>query len=138
MFVRLVILFTVVPLIELALLIELGQAIGLFNTIAIVILTGIIGAYLARSQGFGILQRIQNELAQGQLPGNSLLDGVLVLAGGLLLLTPGLITDAFGFALLIPLSRAFIKIYLKKYFQRKIRSDEIHVRYTVEDEHNSE
>lgn len=133
MLIRLILLFTVIPLVELALLIKLGQVIGLFSTIAIVILTGILGASLARSQGFGIVQRIQNELARGQLPGDSLLDGALVLAGALLLLTPGMITDAFGFTLLLPVSRVFVKTYLKKYFRRKIKSDEIHIDYKVQD-----
>jgi len=133
MFIRLLLLFTLVPLIELALLIEIGQEIGLWNTIAIVVLTGFIGAALARSEGFGIISRIQNELASGQLPGDSLIDGALVLAGALLLLTPGLITDAFGFALLLPFSRAFVKIYLKKYFRQKINSGEIQVNYKIED-----
>ncbi len=114
-------------------LIEIGQKIGLWNTIAIVVLTGFIGAALARSEGFGIISRIQNELASGQLPGDSLIDGALVLAGALLLLTPGLITDAFGFALLLPFSRAFVKIYLKKYFNQKINTGEIHVNYKIED-----
>ncbi|MCH7680901.1 FxsA family protein [candidate division KSB1 bacterium] len=118
---------------ELVLLIEIGQKIGLWNTIAIVVLTGFIGAALARSEGFGIISRIQNELASGQLPGDSLIDGALVLAGALLLLTPGLITDAFGFALLLPFSRAFVKIYLKKYFNQKINTGEIHVNYKIED-----
>ncbi len=133
MFIRLLLLFTLVPLIELALLIEIGQEIGLWNTIAIVVLTGFVGAALARSEGFGIISRIQNELASGQLPGDSLIDGALVLAGALLLLTPGLITDAFGFALLLPFSRAFVKIYLKKYFRQKINSGEIQVNYKIED-----
>lgn len=133
MFIRLLLLFTLVPLIELVLLIEIGQKIGLWNTIAIVVLTGFIGAALARSEGFGIISRIQNELASGQLPGDSLIDGALVLAGALFLLTPGLITDAFGFALLLPFSRAFVKIYLKKYFNQKINTGEIHVNYKIED-----
>ena len=133
MFIRLLLLFTLVPLIELVLLIEIGQKIGLWNTIAIVVLTGFIGAALARSEGFGIISRIQNELASGQLPGDSLIDGALVLAGALLLLTPGLITDAFGFALLLPFSRAFVKIYLKKYFNQKINTGEIHINYKIED-----
>lgn len=133
MLIRLIFLFTIVPLIELTLLIELGKQIGLMNTLGLVILTGVIGASLARSQGFGILQRIQNELAQGQLPGDSLVDGALILAGGLLLLTPGLITDVVGFALLAPFTRRFVKIYLKNFFRRKINKGEINVKYRVEE-----
>lgn len=130
---RLILLFTIIPLVELALLIELGQYIGVMNTIVVVLLTGIAGAALARSQGFGILNRIRIELSQGQLPSDSLIDGLLVLAGALLLLTPGLMTDALGFALLFPFTRLFFRNYLKKYFRRKIKTDEIHVRYKVEE-----
>ncbi|MFQ5675163.1 MAG: FxsA family protein [bacterium] len=133
MFARLILLFTLVPLMELALLIEIGQRIGLWNTIAIVVITGVAGAALARSEGFGILAKIQSELAAGNLPGDSLLDGALVLAGALFLLTPGLITDLLGFVLLLPISRPFVKTYLKKYFTRKINKDEIRVKYKVED-----
>ncbi len=81
MFLKLLILFTVIPLVELALLIEIGQKVGLTNTIALVILTGIIGAALARSQGFGIIQKIQAELAQGQIPADSLIHGAFILVG---------------------------------------------------------
>lgn len=130
---RLILLFTVIPLIELALLIELGKYIGVMNTIAIVVLTGFAGAVLARSQGFGILNRIRSELNQGQLPGNSLIDGALILSGALLLLTPGLLTDILGFVLLIPFTRIFFRNYLKKVFRSKIQSNEIHVRYKAEE-----
>jgi UPF0716 protein FxsA len=105
----LIILFTVVPAVELYLLIEIGSYIGAGNTILIIILTGIIGAYLARLEGFYILRKIQNNLNQGLMPNEELLDGAMVLAGGIVLLTPGFITDAIGFLLLIPFSRALIK-----------------------------
>ncbi|MFQ5601862.1 MAG: FxsA family protein [bacterium] len=134
MLIRLLLLFTVVPLLELALLIELGKAVGLFNTIAIVITTGVAGAYLARSQGFGLLSRIQKELALGHMPAESLIDGAMILAGAILLLTPGLITDTLGLALLLPFTRAIIKIYLKNYFQKKIHQGEIQVHYRVDDD----
>ncbi|MFQ5866052.1 MAG: FxsA family protein [bacterium] len=130
---RLILLFTIVPLVELALLIELGKHIGAMNTIAVVLFTGIAGAALARSQGFGILTRIRDELSQGQLPSDSLIDGIMVLAGALLLLTPGLLTDALGFALLVPFTRLLFKKYLKKYLRSKIQTGEIHVRYKVEE-----
>lgn len=130
---RLILLFTIIPLIELALLIELGKHIGVLNTIAVVLLTGIAGAALARTQGFGILTRIRDELSHGQLPGDSLMDGIMVLAGALLLLTPGLLTDALGFALLVPFTRLFFKKYLKNYLRSKIQTGEINVRYKVEE-----
>ena len=103
------------------------------RTIAVVLLTGVSGAVLARSQGFGILARIGEELSQGQMPSDSLIEGILVLAGALLLLTPGLVTDVVGFALLIPFTRLLFKKYLKEYLRGKIRTDEIDVEYKVED-----
>jgi UPF0716 protein FxsA len=133
MFARLVLLFTIVPLIELLLLIELGGKIGAANTVAVVIMTGFAGAALARSQGFGILNRIQSELAQGKLPGASLLDGLFVFAGGLLLLTPGLLTDILGFCLLVPAAREPLKRYLIRHFKTKLQSGQIKAHYTVED-----
>lgn len=133
MFFRLLFLFTVVPLVELALLIKVGQLIGVLNTVALVVLTGLLGATLARVQGFGVLRRIQDELAAGQLPGDSLFDGVLILAGALLLLTPGILTDALGFALLLPPSRNLVKRFLKRYFQKKLADGEIQVRYRVDE-----
>jgi UPF0716 protein FxsA len=130
---RLIILFTVIPLVELALLVELGKHIGLINTLAIVLLTGIAGAALAKSQGFGILARIRSELSQGQFPSESLIDGAMILAGALLLLTPGLLTDLLGFVLLVPFTRILFKKYLKRYFRNKIQSGEIQVRYNIEE-----
>jgi len=133
MFIKLLFLFTIVPLVELALLIKVGNHIGVSNTIAIVLLTGVAGAALARSQGFGILRRIQNELAQNQLPGDSLVEGALILAGGILLLTPGLITDAFGLCFLLPLPRRFLKAYLKAIIRKKTKDGEIHMNYRVDE-----
>ena len=102
MFIRLLILFTVVPLVELALLIKLGNLIGLWPTILIVIATGVLGAALARSQGTRTVGAIRAELAQGRAPTESLINGLLILVGGVVLLTPGLLTDLLGFSLLVP------------------------------------
>ena len=109
MFLRLLLLFTIVPLIELYLLITIGGYIGVAPTIAIVIGTGILGAWLARWQGLAVLRRITEETAAGRLPTDALVDGLLVLVAGAVLLTPGLITDTVGFALLIPTSRAVVR-----------------------------
>lgn len=133
MFIRLLFLFTLVPLLELMLLIEVGRKIGTLNTIAIVVLTGIVGAALARAQGFSIITRIQSELHQGKLPGESLLDGALVLAGAVLLLTPGLITDTMGLCLLLPVTRSLVKKYLKSYLRSKIQTGEFQADYTIEE-----
>lgn len=132
MLLRLILLFTLVPLIELSLLIELGRHIGLGSTLAIVIVTGVIGAYLAKYEGFKVIYRIRQELRDGRIPAEGLIDGIIILAGGLLLLTPGLLTDTIGFLALIPVTRNYLKQYLKRKFKQKIDSKEIHTFYTID------
>ena len=110
MFIKLIILFTLVPIIELYVLIEAGRQIGAGATIGMIFLTGIAGAYLARSQGFNLINRIQTDLNQGRIPAEEMMDGAMILAGGLLLLTPGFCTDLFGFCLLTPTTRKLFKI----------------------------
>jgi UPF0716 protein FxsA len=108
-FLRLLLLFTIVPLIELFLLVKLGSVIGLGPTILIVICTGALGAWLARRQGLGVLNRINEDFSAGRLPADALIDGLLIIVAGALLLTPGLITDGLGFLLLVPRGRAVIR-----------------------------
>ncbi len=132
MFARLLILFTVVPLIELALLIKLGNRIGLWPTIFIVIATGVLGAALARSQGTQVIGAIRAEVAEGRPPTESLINGLLVLLGGVVLLTPGLLTDLLGFSFLIPFTRSWFKkklqSRLRKYAERSSGSATIIIR----------
>jgi UPF0716 protein FxsA len=109
MFVRLLLLFTVVPLVELYLLISIGGRLGVAPTIAIVIATGVLGAWLARWQGLSVLKRIGEDMESGRLPTDALIDGLLVLVAGAVLLTPGFLTDACGFLLLIPPARTAIR-----------------------------
>jgi len=109
----LMLLFIIVPVVELTLLIKVGGVIGAGNTIAIVILTGISGAYLAKMQGMITLKKIQDDLAAGRMPSDHLFDGFVILCSGLLLLTPGFITDCVGFMGLIPLTRLLFKKWLK-------------------------
>ncbi len=108
MLVRLLLLFIGVPLIELVLFLHVGEWIGLWWTVAIVILTGVAGAALARSQGFRVWHRFQGALAAGRLPHAEMVEGLLVLIAGALLLTPGFLTDASGFFLLVPPARAWV------------------------------
>lgn len=112
MFARLLILFIVVPLVELALLIKLGNAIGLWPTVLIVIATGALGAALAKSQGTRTVWTIRREMAEGKPPGESLVNGLLILVGGVVLLTPGLLTDVLGFCLLVPATRKWFRTRL--------------------------
>jgi UPF0716 protein FxsA len=106
---RLALLFVVVPLIELVLLIQLGQVVGLWPTLGLVVTTGLLGAAMARAEGLRVFYRFQAELASGKLPGQALLDGIAVLVGGAFLLTPGVLTDLVGFSLLFPVSRRWIQ-----------------------------
>lgn len=101
-FVLIALLFFAVPLLELGLLIRVGGEIGVGWTLTLVILTAIIGAWLLRLQGLTTLQRAQRTLEQGAIPALEILEGVALLVAGALLLTPGFITDAIGFALLLP------------------------------------
>ena len=124
---RLALLFVVVPIIELMLLIQLGQFIGLMPTLALVFATGIGGAAMARAEGLRVLFQFQEELAQGRLPGQAMLDGASVLVGAAFLLTPGVLTDLLGFSLLFPLSRRWIQRRLKKRLEQQIADGSIRV-----------
>lgn len=118
----LIILFTVIPLVELALLIKIGQYIGVIYTILVVLITGVVGAGLAKVQGFLVLRRIRDDLNQGIMPADQLFDGALILAGGVTLLTPGFLTDFTGFMVLIPVTRKIIKKLLKSKAKKIINS----------------
>jgi UPF0716 protein FxsA len=120
-FVRLLLLFVLVPLLELAILVRLGGYLGFWPTMGLVITTGIVGAALARHQGTRVVKRIRTEIAWGRVPAAPLMDGFLVLAGGLLLLTPGLLTDLVGFALLVPLTRHALKRVLTQRIEKMVR-----------------
>lgn len=109
MFRRLVLVFIAVPIVELAVLIQLGRVIGLWPTVGIIAITGILGAMLASREGLRAWQALQVELAQGRVPGRPILDGLSIFAGGALLLTPGLITDVLGFTLLARPTRRWIQ-----------------------------
>ncbi|HHW74961.1 MAG TPA: FxsA family protein [Firmicutes bacterium] len=113
----LIILF---PLLELWILIEIGKVIGSVPTIALVIVTALLGALMVRSQGFYILSEIRRDLERGVIPGEKLFGGLCVLLGGLLLMVPGLISDLSGFLLLIPLTRKLFKKLLRRYLHRAV------------------
>jgi len=123
--IKLILLFTIVPFIELTLLIEIGSYIGTLNTIMIVIVTGIIGAFMARIAGLTVFLKIQENLREGIFPRDELFDGVLILISGAFLLTPGLLTDALGFFLLIPFGRLVVKGWLKEIIKTRIDRNEI-------------
>ncbi|OZM57954.1 membrane protein FxsA [Lottiidibacillus patelloidae] len=118
----LVLLFIFVPALEIFLLIWSGQTIGAFNTFLLIIFTGFVGAWLAKREGAEVLRLTQMQLQRGEIPSHSLLDGICIFAGGLVLLTPGFITDALGFLLLFPYSRGVIKLWLSKWFKKRIQN----------------
>ena len=122
MLLRLFLLFTVVPVVELYLLLQLGRWMGPVPTLALVLLTGALGAWLARSQGLATWSQIQRQQAMGKLPAAALVDGLLILIAGAVLLTPGLLTDLFGFFLLIPAGRKVIREALRRRFEAKLKS----------------
>lgn len=118
---KLLLLFIVVPAIELILLIQLGGVIGTMPTIGVIVVTGVLGASLARWQGLVVLRRIQGDLAAGRLPAGAMIDGVIILLAGALLMTPGFLTDTVGFACLVPGIRRLIKSTIRVRLERAIR-----------------
>ncbi len=115
----LIFLFILLPWLELAILIELARRFGLLETFILVIFTGVLGASLARTQGLNAVRRIQAAVAEGRLPTTEIVDGFLIFCAGLVLITPGMITDAIGFALLIPQARLAVRNFLINYFKGK-------------------
>ncbi|MCF6235697.1 MAG: FxsA family protein [Gammaproteobacteria bacterium] len=106
-------LFLIIPIIEIYLLIQVGSIIGAFYTILLIVLTAIVGAFLLRIQGIATFRRVQENIARGKVPAMELLEGLMLLVGGALLLTPGFFTDALGFVCLVPtLRRGVIRLFL--------------------------
>jgi UPF0716 protein FxsA len=127
MLLKLFLAFTLIPMIELTLLIKLGTAIGVFNTLLLVIVTGFCGAYLARAQGFKTMMRVRERLNRGEMPAEDLIDAVIIFAAGLVLLTPGLLTDIAGLLLLLPITRTPFKRWLRIQFDRWIQNPNINI-----------
>jgi UPF0716 protein FxsA len=126
-FIKLLIIFVFVPVMELYILIEAGRILGLAPTIGLIMMTGVAGAWLARSQGVEILRRIQEETSRGQMPATTLIDGALIMVGGLLLLTPGFFTDALGFSFLVPLTRELWRKGLSVWLQNQIKQGSVSI-----------
>ena len=122
---RLFLLFTVVPALELWLLIQVGSIIGLFETIFLIILTGMIGANLARSQGLQVLGELNQALQEGKSPAKKVTEGLLILGGGLLLITPGVCTDIVGFSVMIPPFRAALAQVLQNILLKRVKMGNI-------------
>lgn len=110
----------IIPACEIGILLFSGKTIGIIPTILLIIATGIAGAWLAKKQGLEAIRKVQQEMSFGKIPGESILDGLCILVGGLLLLTPGFVTDLTGFILLIPSTRKFVKPLLQKAISKRI------------------
>jgi UPF0716 protein FxsA len=118
---KLLIFFIVLPMVELVLLTILSHYTSITTTILFIIGTGILGTWLAHSQGWSTYRRIQQELAQGRMPTDSLIDGVLILIAGILLISPGVLTDVVGIILMLPPSRVFFRRWLVAWFKRNFQ-----------------
>ncbi|MFQ5916731.1 MAG: FxsA family protein [Candidatus Binatia bacterium] len=129
MLARLFLLFTIVPLAELYLLIKIGSYMGAFNTILLILITGILGALLARLEGLRTLRQITLSLNQGIVPAEELVDSVLIFVAGIVLVTPGVLTDAMGLLLLFPYTRTIFKRWLRKRFDRMVSSGNMQIHF---------
>ena len=129
MLLKLFLAFTIIPFIEIYLLIKLGSYLGAFNTVIIVILTAFFGALLARYQGFQTMLRVRESLERGEMPAEELIDALLILLAGIVLLTPGFLTDLAGLVILIPSTRLMFKRWLRKKFDAWSRQKRIDVTF---------
>jgi len=119
----LILLFIVVPALEVTLLVASSHWIGIWPTFLMIVATGIIGGYLAKKQGTAVLREVQYRLGRGQMPTESLLDGGCILVGGIMLLTPGYATDIIGFLLLFPATRKIVIYWFIKWIEKKIKKN---------------
>ncbi len=135
MLLYLILLLTTVPVLELVIILQVHHAIAstwgggmaLLVTIGTIAVTGIAGATLARHQGMSVLRELQERMRQGELPGQALMDGVLILVGAALLLTPGFLTDVLGFSLLVPVTRSAYRKLLRRWVRRKMQRGDVFV-----------
>ena len=124
---RLLLLFILLPAVELSLLIERGGHIGTLATLGVIAVTGFVGGTLARSQGLRVWSHVQREIAAGGLPADSLIDGLMILIAGALLITPGVLTDAFGFLCLVPAFRTLLKREVVRRFRQAVEENRVQV-----------
>ena len=126
---RLFLVFTLVPLLELYILIKIGGYLGAFHTVALVVFTALFGIVIARIEGLRKLQQIKQSLSQGIVPAEEMVDGVLIFIGGILLIIPGVLTDLFALVLLIPYTRTLFKRWLRRRFDRMIATGNVRLHY---------
>jgi len=129
MLLRLFLAFTLVPFLEIYILIKIGSYIGAFNTVMIVILTGFLGALLAKYQGLQTILRVRESLQRGEIPASEILDALLIFLAGVVLLTPGFLTDIAGLMLLIPRTRSLFKIWIRRKFTQWIDQNRVNISF---------
>ncbi|GAB6098362.1 hypothetical protein JCM16358_02410 [Halanaerocella petrolearia] len=132
---KLAFLFTIIPLLELFCLIKISQYLGSLVAVGLVAITGIIGATLAKKQGAVVIKKINYSLAQGRMPADSVIDGLLILIGGVMLITPGLLTDLAGFTCILPFTRPYVKKLTKGRLKKLITTGK--VQFFANDEQES-
>ena len=118
----LLLLFIVVPIVELAIIIQVGSSMGVLTTVVLLIAVSVVGAWLVKFQGLGVMRRITEQLSKGEMPTTELVNGGMILFAGALMLTPGFLTDAVGLALLLPPVRAVVRPMLARRFQGRIQT----------------
>ncbi|ANE48442.1 hypothetical protein SY83_21585 [Paenibacillus swuensis] len=120
MFRIIVVLMVVVPALEIWGMLTMGRLIGGWQTFVFILMTGFVGAFLAKREARKVLAAAREQMQSGQVPGTPILDGICILVGGLLLLTPGFITDLLGFMLVFPLTRPLFRAGLQAFIQKKL------------------
>ncbi len=120
MLVWLILLFIAVPLMELYVIVETARSIGTPETIGLLLVVSVVGAWMVRAQGMAVLWRVRSKLEEGRMPGRELVDGALVLLAGALMLTPGFVTDGFGLLLLFPPTRMMIRPILTRRLRHRV------------------
>ena len=120
--------FLIVPVVELWGILQMGEWIGGWNTFFIILAMSALGAYFARSEGRKVWQDAQKQLQSGQLPGRALIDGIIVLVGGMLLLTPGFFSDLLGIILLLPITRPFFRHMVLQWLEKRMRNGNFTIR----------
>lgn len=122
----LMVLFIVVPAAEIFVLFSIGQLIGGWETFALILLSGFLGAYMSKREGKRVWEYAQHRLSRGEIPTDSILDGICIFTGGLLLLTPGFLTDLLGLFLVVPFTRPVAKLFIMRIIQRQIGRGNFH------------
>jgi len=124
MFLKLFLLFTITPMVELFLLIKIGQIFGAMETVLMVIIMGLAGAALAKSQGMAVVRQFQEAIQKGEMPTEQIIDGLLVVVGGAMLVTPGVVTDVLGLALVAPPTRIYFRTFIKARITMSLQASE--------------